>query len=113
MPLTEVVEVCTLSPERHKLDKHAHLERGNDGLPMLVMDEILYTHATFPAAWFLRAPRNTWPGVLLTAWQEIEHIIEEIAIAEREDDNERDQAHQCETDARISEEVERQRGEHA
>ena len=88
MPLYEDVEACTLSPERHKLDKHAHLERGDDGLPVLVMDEILYTHATFPAAWFLRAPRNTRPGPLLTAWQEIEHIREEIAIAEREEEGE-------------------------
>ena len=114
MPLAEEVRILIDTG----VEMHGKLFVGLDGLPEVRVTEDavegevhqVFRPATFPATWTLRAPRNTWPGPLLTAWQEIEHIIEEIAIAEREDDNERDQAHQCETDARISEEVERQRG---
>ena len=121
MPLTEVVEVWTSEPGVRNLGEGT-LEVSGNGLPMLLFpddegrgDWVLgYTAATLPAVWSLRAPRNTWPGVLLEAWLELEQIRERIAVAEREaegEDNERDQAQQRETDARIAEEVERQRGE--
>ena len=96
MPLTEMVEVWTSEPSVRKLGEIALVRSREDGLPLLLFNDdkgrsawlIGYTPATFPAAWSLRAPRNTCPGPLLTAWQEIEHIREKIAIAEREEEGE-------------------------
>ena len=101
-------------------EMHGVLFVRADGLPevRVTADAVegdvhqVFRPATFPAVWTLRAPRNTWPGVLLTAWQEIEHIRERLRLAEQEtEQDERDQAQQRETDARIAEEVDRQRGE--
>ncbi len=114
MPLTEVVEVWTSGPSL--CYGTGTLTRGADGLPCLnfmVCGEVrALTPATFPAIWSLRAPRNTWPRPLLEAWWELEHIRERLRLAEQEtEQDERDQAQQRETDARIAEEVDRQRGE--
>ena len=101
-------------------EMHGVLFVRADGLPEVRVTEDavegdahqVFRPATFPAVWTLRAPRNTWPGVLLEAWNEVMHIRQRLVVAEREaEDNERDQAHQRETDARIAEEVDRQRGE--
>ena len=69
---------------------------GADGLPEVRVTEDavegevhqVFRPATFPTVWSLRAPRNTWPGVLLTAWQEIEHIRQRLVVAEREAESE-------------------------
>ena len=116
MPLYEMVMVRTDTGA----EMHGVLFVRADGLPEVRVTEDavegevhqVFRPATFPAVWTLRAPRNTWPGVLLTAWQEIEHIRERLRLAEQEtEQDERDQAQQRETDARIAEEVDRQRGE--
>ena len=91
--LQETVDVWDMEAP-HKVGTGV-LIRGRDGLPSFCIARpsvVEYTPATFPAAWYLRAPRNTWPGPLLTAWQEIEHIREEIAIAEREVEGEDDKS---------------------
>ena len=92
MPLTEEVMVKTDTG----VDMRGKLFVGADGLPEVRVTEEavegdvhqVFRPATFPAAWSLRATRTTGPGPLLTAWQEIEHIREEIAIAEREAESE-------------------------
>ena len=91
--LQETVDVWDME-SLHKVGMGV-LVRGYDGLPSFCSafpTVVKYTPATLPAVWSLRAPRNTWPGPLLTAWQEIEHIREEIAIAEREVEGEDDKS---------------------
>ena len=117
--LQETVEVWDMeAPQPHQVGTGV-LIRGRDGLPSFCTaspNVIEYTPATLPAAWSLRAPRNTWPGVLLEAWNKIEQIRGDIAFAERleearAEEEERDQEQQRETENRIAEELERQRGE--
>ena len=82
------------------VEMHGKLFVGLDGLPEVRVTEDavegevhqVFRPATFPAAWSLRATRTTGPGPLLTAWQEIEHLREEIAIAEREEETEDDKS---------------------
>ena len=120
MPLTEVVMVKTDTG----VEMSGVLFVGDDRLPEVriyedaVEGEVhqVFRPATFPAVWTLRAPCNTWPGVLLESWFKIEQIRGDIAFAERleearAEETERDQAERREMDARIAEEVDRQRGE--
>ena len=96
MPLIQKVIVKTDTG----VDLRGRLFVGHDGLPEIrviedaVEGEVhqVFRPATFPAVWSLRAPRNPWPGALLTAWQEIEEIREAIAIAEREAEGEDDKS---------------------
>ena len=82
------------------VEMHGKLFVGLDGLPEVRVTEDavegevhqVFRPATFPAAWSRRAPRNTWPGVLLDAWNKNEQIREEIAIAEREAEGEDDKS---------------------
>ena len=88
--LQETVEVW--SRETKQKISTSMLAVGVHGQPVL-MNAVPPTEIhNFPAAWSLSAPRNTRPGPLLTAWQEIEHIREEIAIAEREVEGEDDKS---------------------
>ena len=124
MPLTEPVEIWSIETKLRLLDLSGKLFVGADGLPVLRVTEDavegevhqVFRPATFPAVWSLRAPRNTWPGVLLDAWNKIEQIRGDIAFAERleearAEEEERDQEQQREINNRIAEELERQRGE--
>ena len=96
MPLYEMVIVKTDTG----VEMSGKLFVGADGLPEVRVTEDavegevhqVFRPATFPAVWSLRAPRNPWPGALLTAWQEIEEIREAIAIAEREAEGEDDKS---------------------
>ena len=97
MPLTEVVEVW--SRETSQKLSTSRLAIGLHGQPVLANAFPPTEIHNFPAVWSLRAPRNTWPGVLLEAWNEVEQIRQRIAIAERE------------AEARAAEEVDSQRGE--
>ena len=85
--LQETVDVWDMeAPQPHQVGTGV-LVRGYDGLPSFCIacpTVVKYTPATLPAFWSLRAPRNTWPGVLLEAWNKIEQIRDDIALAERE-----------------------------
>ena len=95
--LQETVEVW--SRETKQKISTSLLVVGVHGQPVL-MNAVPPTEIhNFPAVWYLHAPRNTWPGVLLEAWNEVEQIRQRIAIAERE------------AEARAAEEVDSQRGE--
>ena len=118
--LQETVEVWSSDPAPHRLPGVAFLRRDPaTGLPyvywydpdsILQQKEAMYHLHELPAAWHLRAPRNTGPGPLLTAWQEIEQISERLRLAEQEtEQDERDRAERQSTDNRISQEIERWR----
>lgn len=58
----------------------------SNGFPRLFTEEFgCYGLTTFPAAWSLSSPTC---GPLYTAWRDIEEIMEQLKVAEREAENE-------------------------
>lgn len=87
MGLREDVIVKTLTGELH-----GHLFIGTDGLPEVDMNERRmdylypdrYRLATFPDAWEIDPVQGRMPGHLLQAWWNIQQIQHDLAVAERE-----------------------------
>ena len=86
---TEMVRVWQIDPPMDLFN--ATLYIGLSGLPCLqgedVQGEFDYTTGSFPSNWVLRTIPPYMKGELLSAWQQIQGIMEDLATWQRRHDS--------------------------